>query len=492
MDINKGSLMLKIDIENVKNIKKFTLEIPIEQGLHVIAGSNGIGKSSIMAMLSVPFMPSVLGKIFSNSNAGSKISYDYQGSQDVWSGEDGRWHRVSDGQKQIRLDGFIEGSVIHGTRFPDKKVLELSEKVTSEHLVDADEFINENFSYILHGKKHYPTIKKIRNRNIAEKLGFDSVPYFIEYEDRLLSQFWLSSGENLLLSLLHFLNNKIFQQKRKGGKYVSLILIDEVELALHPVAINRLVKILKTISVDYNLSIYFSSHSTELLRAIEPKNIYFLQSLPNKQIEVINPCYPAYATRFLYNQDGYDLLILPEDELAKFVIDKIIQKEKLYEGKLYHILPCGDWRNTIRLHKEILEANLTSHSTKVISVLDGDIEEEFNQERKNDKQIARLNTAFLPIPSLEKYLHKNLIDTVDADFFRELNDRFFRKKSLDEIIGEYMGGGLDKKGKRLWGKMTTHLADEGLSEKEFLREVLETIYHRLNVTNISKRIKSLF
>ncbi|WP_241357078.1 hypothetical protein, partial [Escherichia coli] len=70
---------------------------------------------------------------------------------------------------------------------------------------------------------------------MAEELGFDSVPYFMEYEDRRLSQFWLSSGENLLLSLLHFLNNKIFQQKRKGSKYISLILIDEVELALHPV-----------------------------------------------------------------------------------------------------------------------------------------------------------------------------------------------------------------------------------------------------------------
>lgn len=484
--------MLKISIENVKNIKKFTLEIPVEQGLHVIAGSNGIGKSSIMAMLAVPFMPSVLDKIFSNSSAASRISYDYQGAQDVWARENDKWCRVSGGPKQVRLDGFIEGSVIHGTRFTDKKVLEISEKVTLEHLVDADEFINGNFSYILHGKKHYPAIKKVKNRTLAEKLGFDSVPYFIEYEDRLLSQFWLSSGENLLLSLLHFLNNKIFQQKKKGSRYVSLILIDEVELALHPIAISRLVKMLNGISVDYNLSIYFSSHSTELLRAIRPDNIYFLQSLPNKSIEVINPCYPAYATRFLYNQDGYDLLVLPEDDLAKFVIDKIFQKEKLYEGKLYHILPCGDWRNTIRLHKEILDANLASHSTRVISILDGDIEDEFNKEKAKDKGLDKLNIAFLPIPSLEKYLHKHLIDTVDADFFRELNDRFFRKKSLDEIAGEYTDGNLDGKGKKLWSKMTKHLADDGLSEKEFLREVSEAIYNRLDVVSLSKRIKALF
>lgn len=490
----KSNIMssLKIEIKNVKSIKSFTLEIPIEQGLHVIAGANGIGKSTIMALLAVPFMPAVLWSIFNNANNNSQVSYTYDGKSDVWIVNDQRWMLSERKKQDVRIDGFIEGSVIHGTRFSDANVLEISEFVTAEHLVDADDFINRNFNYVLHGKNYYPTIKKIKNKVLAERLGFKSVPYFIEYEDRRLSQFWLSSGENLLLSLLHFLNNKIFQQKRKNSQYISLILIDEVELALHPVAINRLVSLLTKLSQEYNLSIYFSSHSTELLRAIKPKNIYYLQSLPNKTIEVINPCYPAYATRFLYNQDGYDILILPEDELAKFVIDKIITSEKLYEGKLCHILPCGDWRNTIRLHREIIDSNLTSHSTKVISVLDGDIEQDFESEKIKDTALSRLNVTFLPISSLEKYLHKNLIDEVDASFFREINDRFFRKKSLDEVVSEYQALGIDKKGKRLWGLMVTTIADVGMTEKEFLREICNSIYQRLNVVALSKRIKGLF
>lgn len=483
---------LSINIQNIKSIKSFSFEIPIKQGLHVIAGINGIGKSSIMALLAVPFRPAVLRTIFNNVRSNSSVSYEYDGNKDDWNRSDNKW--LLDGKRwsDVRIDGFIEGSIIHGTRFTDKEVLELSKKVTAEHLVPADNFINDNFNYVLHGKKYYPTIKKIKNRKLAEELGFKSVPYFMEYEDGLLSQFWLSSGENLLLSLLHFINNKIFQQKRKGSKKISFVLIDEVELALHPVAINRLIKLLTKLYKEHNLSIYFSSHSTELLRAINPENIYYLQSLPDKSIEVINPCYPAYATRFLYNQDGYDILILPEDELAKFVIEKIFQKERLYEGKLYHILPCGDWRNTVRLHKEILEANLASHSTKVISVLDGDVEDAFNLEKNKDTDLGRLNVTFLPIQSLEKYLHNHLINNVDADFFREINDRFFRKKSLDEIISNYMETGIDNKGKKLWNKMTSHLADEGLTENEFLREVCEVIYLRLDVDTLTNRIKALF
>lgn len=483
---------LKVSIKNLKNIRNFSLEIPIEQGLHVIAGSNGIGKSTIMGLLAEPFRPSVLWTIFSHANSDSTVEYSYEGKTDFWIRNGEKWELQGKKSKSIRIDGFIEGSIIHGTRFTDSNVLELSKSVLEEHLVDADEFINENFNYVLHGKKFYPTIKKIKNRRLAEDLGFDSVPYFMEYEDRRLSQFWLSSGENLLLSLLHFLNNKIFQQKRKGSKYISLILIDEVELALHPVAISRLVTLLNKLSKEFNLSVYFSSHSTELLRSIEPKNIYYLQSLPNKDIEVINPCYPAYATRFLYNQDGYDILILPEDELAKFVIDKIITKQRLYEGKLIHILPCGDWRNTIRLHKEILESNLTSHSTKVISVLDGDVSNEFEKEKIKDTGLNRINVAFLPIPSLEKYLHEHLIDSVDANFFRELNDRFYRKTSLDEVIAEYQQSGIERKGKRLWHRMVSTIGDEGMTENEFMREICSSIYSRLDVQSLTRRIEALF
>lgn len=483
---------LKVRIKNIKNIKNFSLEIPIEQGLHVIAGSNGIGKSTIMGLLAEPFMPSVLWTIFSHANSDSTVEYSYEEQTDLWIREGDKWELQGKKNKSIRIDGFIEGSVIHGTRFTDSNVLKLSENVLEEHLVDADEFINDNFNYVLHGKKFYPTIKKIKNRRVAEQLGFDSVPYFMEYEDRMLSQFWLSSGENLLLSLLHFLNNKIYQQKRKGSKYISLILIDEVELALHPVAISRLVTLLNKLSKEFNLSVYFSSHSTELLRSIEPKNIYYLQGLPNKSIEVINPCYPAYATRFLYNQDGYDILILPEDDLAKFVIDKIITSQRLYEGKLIHILPCGDWRNTVRLHKEILESNLTSHSTKVISVLDGDVSGDFDKEKNKDSALQRINVAFLPIPSLEKYLHEHLIDQVDASFFRELNDRFYRKTSLDQVIAEYQEAGIERKGKKLWQRMVSAIADEGMSENEFLREICNSIYSRLDVESLTRRIRSLF
>lgn len=484
-------MKLTLKVNRVKSIKEFSLTIMINQGVHAISGTNGIGKSTIMSLLAVPFRPALLNHIFYRGQPNSTIEYELDGVVDTYIKKEGKWIIPT---KKISIDGFIEGSVIYGTRFSDStlKSLELSDNVSETDLVDADEFINWNFSYILHGKeKSYPTIKKIKNRRIAQKLGFETVPYFMQYEDARLSQYWLSSGENLLLSLLHFINNKIFQQKKKGSSEVSLILIDEIELALHPVAIKRMVEVLAKLAKEFNLSIYFSSHSTELLRALKAESIYYLQSLPDKSIEVINPCYPAYATRFLYNQDGYDFLLLVEDELAKFIIEKIVVEEQLYDGKLYHVLPCGDWRNTVRLHKEIFDSKITNTSARIISILDGDVELDFEREKIKNGH-SNMNVAFLPIPSLEKYLHDKLVSNVNKSFFRRLNDRFFRRVSLDQVVSNYTKGKIDTKGKVLWSSLVDAIEFDGFSEREFLREVCSLVYSDLNPDKLIERIKSIF
>lgn len=89
---------------------------------------------------------------------------------------------------------------------------------------------------------------------------------------------------------------------------------------------------LKEVADEINLSIFFSTHSLELLREIKAQNIYYLTKMLDGSIVVTNPCYPAYATRNLYGDDGYgnDMVVLVEDDLAKLIIEKIMISKILY------------------------------------------------------------------------------------------------------------------------------------------------------------------
>ena len=124
----------------------------------------------------------------------------------------------------------------------------------------------------------------------------------------------MSTGENLLLTVLRSLEIRL--GKDNFGKYPVYIYLDEIELALHSSAIRRFVFFLKKLAQDHNFVVMFSTHSIEILRSIEPNNVFYIQNLPDGSLDLINPCYPVYATRNLEaSVSGHDFIIMVEDEL---------------------------------------------------------------------------------------------------------------------------------------------------------------------------------
>src|SRR6056297_503943 len=483
---------LKLHIENLKNFTNFDLEISLEKGLYAITGTNGSGKSTVIALLSKPFQPSILGKIFHREKKkDSKIIYEYGDSQDECAVQGGNWVSNRTGPA-MHLRGFFEGSIIHGSRFSDANYTALTNatNVQEEDLVIADKFVRENLSSILHGSDgKYYKLKRLRTKKIAfDKFKFRGVPYFIDFGDKLFSQFSMSTGECLLISLLHFLNNTVIRNRDK--KSTKLILIDEVELALHPSALKRLVDLLREISEKYNLVVYFSTHSIELVRHISPDNIYYLQRGIFTDIEVVNPCYPAYATRSLYDHDGYDFLILVEDILAKYIVKRIIDDKKLYESKLIHVMPCAGWENTIKLHDDIVNSNLVGHGTVIMTILDGDIADEFDSKYKSKGLFTNIFIQFFPIYSIEKFIHKKIVKKPDPKFIKQIGDRFFRVKSLSVILEEYnMNFPNDNSGKKLFSLLKRRAIEQKMKENEFLTLLCEFIYEYEGFDKLAEKLK---
>ena len=177
----------------------------------------------------------------------------------------------------------------------------------------------------------------------------------MEYGEHIVSQFQMSSGECLLISLIDFINNLVI----KGGRFNRfLFLIDEVELALHPGAIDRMINFLNKLMLETTseLVVYFSTHSAELIQKISPRHIYLVENNLGT-INLVNPCYPNYAVRSLYIPNGFDFVLLVEDELAKGIVDKVIRENNLAKSKLCCVLPAGGCTQMLKLHHDMLKYN---------------------------------------------------------------------------------------------------------------------------------------
>ena len=207
------------------------------------------------------------------------------------------------------------------------------------------------------------------------------------------------------------------------------MLIDEIELALHPVAVSRLIELLQQIISNHNsLTVILTSHSPEVIRKISPNNLYMMEKAEEGLIELSSPCYPSYAIRDIYVHSGFDFVVLVEDLLAKYVVEKIIRKNSLGNSKLINVLPIGGWENVLRFQQDAYKTNIFGVGCRVFSILDGDI-------KSNVKgQYVKLPKIFLPINSIEKYLSKIIENPSLRKVKKEINDTFFNVESIDEIL----------------------------------------------------------
>lgn len=473
---------LQLSIRNLKNISKCNLELPLEKGLYAVVGENGCGKSTLMLAMSLLVKPSSCNSFQPYDFKGdSIIDLTVDGITDHWHISNGKWTTLTSrtglgNSIQNYYHGFYEGSIFFGSRFYDyNHVQSFIEKDNFESLIrGADPFVTETLSYILHGdKSHYKHLYKVKTKQVASDSGFKGIPYFLKCDDHYISQYNMSSGESMLISLIDFINN-LTERNRYTSNKPLLFLIDEAELALHPAAIDRLVTLFTQMLKRVNMAVFFSTHSTEIINRISPRNIYMLEN-NNGTISSLNPCYPNYAIRNLYVPNGYDFIILVEDELAKAVVERLIRANNICTSRLWHVVPSGDWAQTLKLQNDIQKSGLLGIGKRVISVLDGDIQQKGN-EKAAELQLSLF--TYLPIKSIEKYLHKKLISENDAVFIKLIGDKYFTRCSLVDIISDYNQNypiGKDNNGKKLYKMICSNLNNVGISSEHFIQYLCEDI-----------------
>ena len=473
---------LIMHIENVKSIRNITFRFPLEKGLYAITGENASGKSTLVACASTVFFHMPMYEYFGRPLGSASIEFTLENTSRKWTYTDNKWHQ-SFSEKRMTLNGFYEGSVIFGNRFKDTNfnALRILDRISTNDVELADEFVRLNLGVILHDNPdHYKKLYAIKESVKCEH-KLNGHPYFYQTENsKYISQARMSTGENLLITILHSLN--IVRKKRllNSDGRPCIVFLDEIELALHASSLRRLLFFLKNISDELNLSIFFSTHSIELLRDIKAQNIYYLDRQIDGSISVTNPCYPAYATRNLYSDDGYgnDAVIFVEDDLAKCIIDRILLEKELINNIRIKVLPTGGWTNTIVMAHDVIVSRLLLKGTRVIVVLDKDIQDDVPNFLKTHKQYKHIEPDYLPISSLEKYLKQNLVDHVDGNLHRKLDNYIFQNRPLSAILKKYQSETNiieDRDGKTLYGYLLNELRSIRKDREDLVELVVKYI-----------------
>lgn len=476
-------MKLNMIINKIKSINNLEIDLPIEKGLYAITGQNGSGKSTLVTCASSVFFNMPMNDYFGKTDEDSSINFKLNNATRSWKkNERGKW--VSSHHGYMSIKGFYEGSIIYGTRFRNTSfhILKKLDRIDGKILNSADEFIRINLGKILHNNEEfYEKIFKINNSDAGPDIQFSGDIFYYEKNGRRVSQFHMSTGENLLISVLNSINLR--NSDRASLSKPCILFLDEIELALHPSSLKRLVAFLKEMFVTYNYAIYFSTHSIELIGSIKPDNIFFLERHADGSVEVLNPCYPAYATRILYDHAGYDFIFLVEDDLAKEIINRILRDNCLLSSKLVHVLPCGGYTNVIDLANEVVSSNLVGKTSTISIVLDGDIKAESQNYIAKQNIKNNISISYLPIESLEKYLKSNLVDKVDHKLFRYLNDFVFHQLSLSGIIDKYkieVDLSKDKNGKKLYKRIDDELRNRGKSRNDLVEMVVNHLMKENN------------
>ena len=331
--------ILSVEVQNIRGIGRLKIHMPLTPDVYAITGVNGIGKSTLLTCITSRLKrPVSFSPLTEFSSKDSSIKYQIGSTTEVWAPNNGTWSCA--GTMELPLRGFQEGSLTNGTRFFNifssgfryyKQLL----NVNPDLVVPADDFVKENLGKILQNDKSYYTdLFRLDKSKAESRYKYRGVVYYLKINDKLISQFELSTGEFLLINLLHLFNNLLV--RTSNIEKLNMILIDEIELALHPSAIKRLVEFAKDIAKQYNVAIYFSTHSLEIINSLPTDNLFYLHKVSAEEIACETPCYPAYITRDIYTHNGYDVLILVEDDLAQFLVNRYIDNNRLYQLSTKH------------------------------------------------------------------------------------------------------------------------------------------------------------
>ena len=385
---------LVITLENIRGIKKLVFEAPTKSGVYVLTGINGCGKSTLMTALARISDNGIFSSDFVDtpfdSYSATKITYHMEKdgtTTDVFfTRSRSKWNPHPKNCSLGKAAPFNQVIYINTStqRFFESNIKKHPIEKTEANARSASTTLKAGLKEIIGSDKFdklkYQTIKN-KGAAVTRPRRGNKVFYIPRFDGTTYSELNFSLGERMLLNALDTLENV---------KERSLLLIDEIELALHPIIQIKFYDYITRIAKEKNLLVIISTHSPSLIRYA--KNRYFLESDKNGNVEVKSDCLPSYILRDLTveSENNPDYLLFVEDEqamrLLNVIISTIRNKENCSKYFTYRIIRAGGWEETIRLMSDFKSVKPYSSLT-VQAFPDFDAKQAFDDIVSKDSDI---------------------------------------------------------------------------------------------------------
>ncbi|MEM9423717.1 MAG: AAA family ATPase, partial [Spirochaetota bacterium] len=229
-------------------------------------------------------------------------------------------------------------------------------------------------------------------------------------DDTMYSEFHMSSGERAVLHL----------SKDVSRLHGALILIDEVEVGLHPYLQRQLMLELQRLALRNNLQIMVTSHSSVILDSVPPEARIFLERREGEITKVA--AYRDILQQSLYGQVHDRLSILCEDTVAEQmiwgVLDVLLPEMQLNPASIH----CSRDTGKSQFPQHVDTLGMSGLLDQFLFVLDGDGREIEAKIKERGKAFQRsIQPLYLPGDQCpEDWLYRELESKTES-YQAELN-----------------------------------------------------------------------
>jgi predicted ATPase len=171
------------------------------------------------------------------------------------------------------------------------------------------------------------------------------------------SNFNMGAGEEVIIAMISRINEL---------PNSSIVLIEELELGLHPKAQKVLIEKLFSIVYAKRLQLIFTTHSPFLFNAIPPEGKILLKKFDEK-LEVIYAPSTSMAFSELVGETPAELTVYVEDHIAKMMLQELFSSSLL---KRINLVDVGSKENVIRMVGAHYRNTLLG---KAVGIADGDL-----------------------------------------------------------------------------------------------------------------------